>query len=33
LDQIAEVEVSPSQNLKLIRRRIIFEVFQHRPIW
>jgi len=31
LDHIADVGVSPSQNLKLIGREIIFEVFQ--PVW
>jgi len=29
LDQIAHVGVSPSRNLKLISRHIVFEVFQH----
>jgi len=31
LDQIADVGVSPSENLKLISREIIFEVFH--PVW
>jgi len=31
LDQIAHLGVSPSRNLKLISREIIFEVFQH--VW
>jgi len=31
LDQIDDVGVSPSQNLKLISREIIFQVFQ--PVW
>jgi len=30
-DLISDVEVSPSQNLKIISNEVIFEVFQ--PVW